>query len=62
MAQSKKRKPTKKTQNEVNTHEGRAFNPTKSGVGRIVIVILALGMFLAMLISMFIGAWDVLFG
>jgi len=38
----------------------QAFNPTKSRVGRIVILILALGMFLGMLIAAIIQGIDVL--
>jgi len=50
------RKPVKQEQ-EIDV---QAFNPTKSRVGRIVILILALGMFLGMLIAAIIQGIDVL--
>lgn len=40
----------------------KAFNPTKSKVGRIIIVILAAGMFLGMLIAAVINMIQVLNG
>lgn len=52
MPSSKKRK-TKQV--EVQEPELKAFNPTKSRVGRVIIVILAIGMFLAMLITAIVG-------
>lgn len=51
----KRKKPANETERDI-----KAFNPTKSRVGRIIIIILALGMFLAMLISAIIGGIDVL--
>ena len=43
-------------------HEYKAFNPTKSKVGRVIIVVLALGMFLGMLITAIINMINVLNG
>jgi len=40
--------------------EIRTYNPTKSHFGKIIIVILALGMFLAMLIAAILGMIEVL--
>ncbi len=42
---------TKKTKTEVKEKNVKAFNPTKSRVGRIIILILAIGMVLATLIA-----------
>ncbi len=61
MAKSKVRKPKKGNQYEGNI-EGRAFNPTKSKIGRIIILVLALGMVLGLFISAIIGAINVLEG
>ena len=59
MATSKKRKKVdKKAQEQVK--EVRAFNPTKSGIGRIIILILALGMFLGLVIAAVINIIQVL--
>ena len=56
MPSSKKRKVVKVEEKR----EIRAINPTKSRAGRIVILVLAIGMFAAMLIAAIIGMIDVL--
>jgi len=50
------RKPVKQEQER----DVQAFNPTKSRVGRIIILILALGMFVGMLIAAIIEGIQVL--
>ncbi len=50
---------TKKSKTET-TRGMKAFNPTKSNVGKIIIVILAAGMFLGMLIAAIYGMINVL--
>ncbi len=52
----KTRKPVKKEQER----DVQAFNPTKSRVGRFIILILALGMFIGMVITAIISMADVL--
>jgi len=42
--------------------EIKTYNPTKSKLGRLILVILAVGMFLGLLIAAIIGAIDVLTG
>ncbi len=51
MAESKKRKTTKPAEHEVSREQARAFNPTKSRVGKVIIVILALGMILGLFVA-----------
>jgi len=53
MPSSKKRKKTAAP--AVEEREMKAFNPTKSRVGRAIILILAIGMFLGMLIAAIYG-------
>ncbi len=50
MATKKKPKATSLEEKEIRT-----YNPTKSNFGKIIIIILALGMFLSMLIAAIIG-------
>ncbi len=50
MATNKKRVNTKEKERDVV-----AFNPTKSRFGRIIILILALGMFLGLLVAAIMG-------
>jgi cell division septal protein FtsQ len=57
MADTKKKK--KPTQEE---KEIRTYNPTKSKAGRIILLILAIGMFLGLLIAAVVGAIEVLNG
>ncbi|MDD3711957.1 MAG: hypothetical protein PHZ28_00495 [Candidatus Izemoplasmatales bacterium] len=57
MADTKKKK--KPTQEE---KEIRTYNPTKSKTGRIILLILAIGMFLGLLIAAVVGAIEVLNG
>jgi len=52
MPNSKKRKAVIEVKQERDT---KAFNPTKSRVGRVIILILAIGMFLGMLIAAVYG-------
>ena len=52
MPSSKKRKTSAPV---VEEKEIKAFNPTKSKVGRVVILILAIGMFLGMLVAAVYG-------
>lgn len=52
----KKRKPTQEEK------EIRTYNPTKSKAGRIILLILATGMFLGLLIAAVVGAIEVLNG
>jgi|LGOV01.1.fsa_nt_gb hypothetical protein len=52
MPNSKKRKAVTEVKEE---RELKAFNPTKSKVGRVIILILAIGMFLGMLIAAVYG-------
>lgn len=61
MAKSKVRKPKQKSSYEP-TNENRAFNPTKSRVGRVIILVLALGMILGLFIAAVIGGINVLKG
>jgi uncharacterized protein involved in exopolysaccharide biosynthesis len=56
MANNKTRK-SNKPEHEQNM---KAFNPTKSKVGRVIILILALGMFLGMVIAAVYGMINVL--
>jgi len=55
---------TKKTKKRPSAQEIeiKTYNPTKSKLGRIVLLILAVGMFLGLLIAAIIGAIDVLSG
>jgi hypothetical protein len=53
-----KAKPKKKL--TTAEREIKTFNPTKSKFGRIILLILAIGMFLAMLIAAVYGAIEVL--
>lgn len=48
---------TKKTKNEITT-----FNPTKSKFGKVILLVLALGMFLGILISAVVSMVRVLIG
>jgi cell division septal protein FtsQ len=57
MADSKKRKKQTQAEKEIRT-----YNPTKSKFGRIILLILAIGMFLGLLIAAVIGAIEVLSG
>ncbi|MCK5731802.1 MAG: hypothetical protein KAH13_02175 [Tenericutes bacterium] len=50
----------KKTVKATQEHEMKAFNPTKSKVGKVIIVILAAGMFIGMLIAAIINMISVL--
>ncbi len=50
----------KKTVKTTTEHEYKAFNPTKSKLGKVIIVILASGMFLGMLIAAIYGMISVL--
>ena len=50
----------KKVNKPVQEQEIKAFNPTKSKTGRIIILILAIGMFLATLIAAIYGMIQVL--
>lgn len=50
MANSKTRKAEVQKEKEM-----KAFNPTKSKVGKVIILILAIGMFLGMLIAAIYG-------
>jgi hypothetical protein len=52
MPNSKKRKAVPEVKQE---RDIKAFNPTKSRVGRVIILILAIGMFLGMLIAAVYG-------
>jgi hypothetical protein len=52
MPNSKKRKVVTEVKDE---KEIKAFNPTKSKVGRFIILILAIGMFLGMVIAAAVG-------
>ena len=54
MADTKKKKKTTQAEKEIRT-----YNPTKSKFGRIVLLILAVGMFLGLLIAAVIGAVNV---
>ncbi|MBI9009731.1 MAG: hypothetical protein JEZ05_06850 [Tenericutes bacterium] len=56
MPNSKKRKEVAEVKDEKGM---KAFNPTKSRVGRVIILILAIGMFLGMLIAAIIGIANV---
>ncbi|MBN2540797.1 MAG: hypothetical protein JXB08_04660 [Bacilli bacterium] len=60
MAESKKRKVNKPVQHEIDREQSRAFNPTKSRVGRIVIVILAIGMVGALFVAAIVNMISVL--
>jgi len=55
MATTKKKKKPTAVEKEIRT-----YNPTKSKFGRIILLILAIGMFLGLLIAAVIGAIDVL--
>lgn len=56
MATSKKRvKPVKKDE-QSEREASRAFNPTKSRVGRFIILLLVLGMFMGLVIAAIINA------
>lgn len=57
MANNTKKKKQTQVEKEIRT-----YNPTKSKFGRIVLLILAIGMFLGLLIAAIIGAIDVLSG
>lgn len=52
MPNSKKRKVVSEVKEE---REMKAFNPTKSKIGRVIILILAIGMFLGILIAAVYG-------
>jgi hypothetical protein len=55
MPKSKNKKKPTQIEREIRT-----YNPTKSKFGKIVLLILAIGMFLAMLVAAIYGAIDVL--
>ncbi|MDD3129747.1 MAG: hypothetical protein PHF05_02835 [Candidatus Izemoplasmatales bacterium] len=55
MANTKKTKKSSSTEKEIKT-----YNPTKSKTGRIILLILAIGMFLGLLIAAVYGAISVL--
>ncbi|MFA7076622.1 MAG: hypothetical protein WC152_08170 [Candidatus Izemoplasmatales bacterium] len=57
MADTKKRKKTTQEEKEIKT-----YNPTKSKFGRVILLILAIGMFLGLLIAAVVGAINVLSG
>ncbi|MCK4551884.1 MAG: hypothetical protein KAU02_03125 [Tenericutes bacterium] len=50
----------KKTAKPTNEHEPKAFNPTKSKLGKVIIVVLAAGMFIGMLVAAIYGMISVL--
>lgn len=51
---------TNKSKPNPSSMQYKTYNPTKSKVGKIIIVILALGMFLGLLIAAIIGMVQVL--
>lgn len=57
MANNKTKKKPTPQEKEIKT-----YNPTKSKFGRLVLLILAVGMFLGLLIAAIIGAIEVLSG
>ena len=57
MANKKKKKALTQEEKEIKT-----YNPTKSKFGRLVLLILAIGMFLGLLIAAIVGAINVLTG